>query len=367
MAELFKFSADEGITFTKAGQPINGIKSSLWVERYAEPGEFEILAPISSDLRRFLPLGTLISHVRTTEVMMVENHEVTQTRTDESALRITGRSFTAFMEQRVAGANMMRAGDVVTPYEMSSRELWDQIGDLIDQHLITTFDPEDDIDNVTLSIAGDVTAGPSTTEARTIERGDLLRTVTDLLAVDDLGIKAKRTTDGSINIVIYKGDDKRSSVIFSWISNDLETANYLYSNKSLKNTAMVVGRYLWTVVDTTGKNNYDRRMLMVDATDIDGNLDTIPTGGTRTNLLARMGTRGREKLRRQNHTVITDADVSNLTHYRFREDYNLGDLVLVEGDYNQKDTKRIVEYAEIMDENGHSEHPTLGDPNPDES
>jgi hypothetical protein len=48
--------------------------------------------------------------------------------------------------------------------------------------------------------------------------------------------------------------------------------------------------------------------------------------------------------------------------YQYRRDYNIGDLVSIDGNFGQTAVMRVIEYAEIEDENGNSGHPTLALP-----
>jgi hypothetical protein len=75
-----------------------------------------------------------------------------------------------------------------------------------------------------------------------------------------------------------------------------------------------------------------------------------------------MHTRGRQALAKQNRVTISRADISKLTNYQYRRDFNVGDLVSLDGNFGQIATMRVVEYVEIEDENGESGHPTLAIP-----
>jgi hypothetical protein len=102
--DLFKFTMQQGHeTVLQGGEAINGVRSVMWTERYRGVGEFEIKAFLSSGLLSKLPLGTLISHVNTLEVMMVEDHQITENKDEDPMLTITGRSFYAFLDFRVVG------------------------------------------------------------------------------------------------------------------------------------------------------------------------------------------------------------------------------------------------------------------------
>jgi hypothetical protein len=102
--------------------------------------------------------------------------------------------------------------------------------------------------------------------------------------------------------------------------------------------------------------------MVVDASDIDGHLGAIPVGGVLTSTLAAMATRGRQELAKQHQITLTQSDISNLTNFQYRKHYNIGDLVSIDGDFDQVIVMRVSEFAEIEDENGTSAHPTLSVP-----
>lgn len=362
--EFFKYASVDGQTILESGQPINGAKRFLWVEKYAEPGEFTIEAPLNSDLRRFLPLGTLISHMNTNEIMMVENHEITENLGEDSTIAITGRSFWAYLENRIIGMNAARSSSAVDPtLTLASALSWNQIVTLINAYVQTPTDSDDALPNV---FADTSITGTGTSEVRKIDRGkDVLAEVLELLDVDNTGLRCA-PFGTSVMLEVYKGIDRRKDVIFSWTGKDLSASGYLFTNKKIKNSALVQGKWVWTIVDTAGIVGYDRRMMFVDAQDIDDQLTAMPTGGPLATYISRMQTRGRQKLKKQKDINITNADISNLSNYEYRHHYNVGDLVTIEGDFSisgaGSEVKRITEYAEAQDETGYSGHPTLSLP-----
>ncbi len=102
--ELFKYIDDLNLSFIGA-ETITGIDSVSWIERYREPGEFEINGRLSSGLKTFLPLQSLISHVNTMEIMIVENREITEEIDSDPTIKITGRSFETYLQHRIVGQN----------------------------------------------------------------------------------------------------------------------------------------------------------------------------------------------------------------------------------------------------------------------
>lgn len=346
------------------GESVEGWDKVLWVERFQVPGEFKIEAKLSTGLIDFLPLGSFLSHIRSTEIMIVENHEIQQPKDQDPTVIISGRTFTSFPEHRVARDKDVLTGATpnwVTPYQLSAANSWDQVVLIIQDHMITPSDANDDLPGV---LVVDTCTGTGTSEARTVKPGQLSDRVQELLKIDDIGIKTIRGVTGSPEtvITIYQGEDRSDTVRFSWITGDLDNLEYLFSIKKNKTHAMVMGRWVQTLVADGSFNNYDRRILYVDGSDIDQRLSTYPTAGALTAVVAEMDARGKEALKQHKKKTITQVDVSENAQWQYRRDYNMGDLVSVDGDFGVSAVMRVVEHAEVQDENGTSGHPTLAFP-----
>lgn len=364
--ELFRFTNITSPTVFQSGELITGYNSVSWTERYQEAGEFEINAQLSSNLRAFLPLGCFISHADTMEVMIVENHEVDQKIDEDPTLKITGRSLTTYLENRIVGLNRVRADSKISEYVLPINETWDQAVYLVNTHIKDTDNVNDAIDNVNCV---SICSGTATREERTIGVGDVFKGLQDILAVDDLGVKTIRrnpfgletgSSSTETRIIIYKGRDKSKQIHFSWKSGDLSSAGYLFSDRKLKNFAHVRGKWVEIIVDDgTGQTKYNRRFMLVDGSDIDEAQEKYPDPTPRDWIKAAMAIRGRQALKKQTRIHLARTDVSDTTRWRYRQDYDVGDLVMVDGDWGERTVMRVVEFVEIEDENGESGHPTL--------
>ena len=91
----------------KNGASVNGLRKKQWVERYLEPGEFTLIGEPTDQLREQLAIGTLISHIDTKEVMIVEDHTIEERSGSAPIFTITGRSLDSFAESRVVTDNSM--------------------------------------------------------------------------------------------------------------------------------------------------------------------------------------------------------------------------------------------------------------------
>jgi hypothetical protein len=300
--------------------------------------------------------------------MMVENHEIEQEDISDPTLIISGRTFYTFLENRIVGTNQVRGNFNIIEYPFPADYTWNQAVKLINDHILNgvTTTINDSLPFVA-GYTGITGTGVST--ARTIKRMDVLTALLQLLEIDDLGVRTIRVSsspnrwgsDTYTLFSIYKGVNRTANVIFSWDRGEISGAGYLWSVKSNKTSAMVVGQKYNTIQDdvvdfSPGPIYYDRRMTIVDGGDIE---DTNTDTGV---ISAKMKVRAHEVIANKNKVTITRLDIAPKTRYIYNRDYQLGDLVMVEGNFNTRAAMRVIEHVEIMDENGSSDHPTLSLP-----
>lgn len=356
--EPFKFDSSSGSPF-QGGVVINGYTSFRWTERYRGISEFEFEAPLSKGLVQLLPLGTFISHVDTKEVMIVEDHQIKEDKDKDPVVKITGRGLDSAFEQRIVGANQAWA-NAVPPTEyilVAAASLGVQIKKLIDDHVVVGGSLAD-ANNELPYLAVFNTVPAVAAAERVVKRQTLSKAVEDLLDVGDFGLKIDRQDTGIVNMTIHAGVDKSSTVTFAWIVGELDSAQYLWSSRKRKNTALVRGRYVEQFV-YGAEAKWDRRIVLVDGSDLDDYLDTAPSGATLTAIRTKMSTRGAEVLRMQHDINMAQVEVSAFNQFRYRADYNIGDVVSVAGNYGAVVLRRVTEYTEIEDENGEIGQPTL--------
>jgi hypothetical protein len=365
--DVFKYKNPEHPTKMDEGQLINNIKSKLWIERYRDISEFELVGDIESDLHLLLPIGTFISHTDSTEIMIVENHEINENLGSPTQIKVTGRSFESFFENRIIGSNRPWSPELSTneEYVLPADYTWNQAVKMIEDHIDVTlvFDFDDGIPY--FEVITDV-IGSGESVARSVRHGELYSAMLDLLSVDNLGIKVLRPGINSpfgygpnVAVVVHKGEDLSQDIAFSFNAGEIESADYLWSNRTVKNAALVSGRWLENVVKLT-PSGYNRRMMHLDASDIDSAYSSAPTGATRDAILMAMYIRGLTVLAAQRNVALIKAESKkDSVIYKYRQDYNVGDIVTVGDPYIETTSMRITEYVEIEDENGESGYPTL--------
>lgn len=371
--DFFKFNVDPGApTVLRRGEMINGITKTMWAERY-RGGEFQFTAPTSSGLREFLPTGTCVSHIDSEEVMVVENHEIPEDSDSSPYITVTGRSLETFLENRVIGANRTWpiTGGTTLPlpeYSLAAAKTWVQARQLINDHIhpSVVLNASDGVDGIrTEHSIQNTSVGDSVQQI--IPQGTVYQRLLEVLSIDDLGIKAVRPGPTSpysapneyVVFVIHDGIDRRNQVLISYDTGDIRNADYLWSNKKRKTAALVTGR--WVQVMVGGSNSgFDKRVMTIDGSDIDGSFSSAPTGTDLTNVQTLMTNRANAILSSQNDVVIIKPEMSKtLSRYSYRNDYRVGDIVTVIGNYGISSAMRVIEYVEIEDENGEMGYPTL--------
>lgn len=366
--EIFKFRNPTHPTLLEQGELINGIKSKMWIERYRDFCDFEFIANADKDVHLLLPIGTLLSHTESTEVMVVENHEINEVSGQPTVVKITGRSFESFFENRIVGSNKdwPTEASATEEYLLETDYTWNQAVALLKDHIYATYviDPDDALMHI--EVMTDIEEEGDSVE-RSIPRGDLYSRLLELLAVDNLGIKVIRPgvrsplgfESPNMAAVIHQGLDLSQEIAFSHITGEIESADYLWSIKKLKNAALVTGRWLETVVKDASAG-YERRMMHVDGSDLDNAFTEPPFGSDYDDVIAAMEVRGQAALFAQNSVALVKAEPTrNSSQYKYREHYEVGDIITVAGQYSETASMRISEYVEIEDETGESGYPTF--------
>lgn len=345
---------------------INGLKSKMWIERYAQAGEFTFVAKVSTGLRDLLPVGSFVSHVDTTEIMIVENHEINDVKGQDSEITVTGRGFETLGEQRIVGSNKaFPTSGATNEYSLAANYLGDQIVTLISQHILAAnlVDVNDALPYV--SIVNQVAAGGESID-RSLKKGTLYERMLELLGVQGLGVKVVRPGPWSPGgaspntyILIHAGVDRTDSIVISADTGEIESADYLWSNKHSKNAALISSRWVETSV-VPAETGLARRWMLVDASDVDQTLSAAPVSPELDDIVAVLQQRGQEALARQYDVAMTKAEVSrNTGKVAYRKDFDVGDFITLSGSYNESSFAQISEYVEIEDENGGSGYPTL--------
>lgn len=372
-------------TYTN-GKIIPNIDSILWVERYADPGEFTITGRPTEAFMEDLALGTLISHSDTTSVMMVENHSIDETKDGDIKIEITGRTIDAIaMESRMIANNGLTPvqvlqkyidlplfADYTTTYYNNRPSSWGQIEAIVNRYFLASRNINNDsfpFPNFYIrSTPSNRTNDPILYKypLSAPKLGNVYEVVKNLLDATKSGMKIERPnqTHTTLDFVIHQGADLSSTVQFNWAAGDLENARYLWTNKDYKNAAYVTSDSFGLRVipplptDITG---WDLSFAAIDMGDV-SQYYADPNALTTTeynNLVSIYTTAALTELGKHKAGLFMDATVSKEARFEYGKHYDIGDIVYVVGNYGAETKMKVTEFARTMDSSGESGIPTL--------
>jgi hypothetical protein len=299
--------------------------------------------------------------------MYVEDYHISDD--DDPTVTITGRGFESFLENRIVGSNkaLPAVGEPKDVILDGDWYTWIQAVSLMARHTQASYLVDDKNALYDFEIQHNVPGTTGTKEERSIPRQGLHQAVVSILEVDNLGIKTLRPGKYSAAedpaksvILVHRGVDRSSTISLSYDSGDLEQAEYFYSNQKVKNCALVTSKWLEVLVDSSA-TGVSRRMMTLDASDLDDAYNSAPAAGaTRDLIIARMTSRGKQAIAAQKNIALSNVTVSSTGQSRvYGTDYGMGDIVMVRGNYQEARKMRVTEYVEIEDENGNQAYPTL--------
>lgn len=354
--KLFKLN-----NVNKPSDTIDEFASLAWVERYQSSGDFQLV--VENDIRVLdtLPLGVLISHTDTYEVMIVENHEIVRDEKKNLKITISGRSFETFAEERPTLGSVLPVYESLDPdvknVEITSNTEPSNIAKLLLQtRLQQTFASSAD-QILGLAISTDL-RNVEATVSYVIKRGDIYSPVLEMLRLSDLGIKMVRPNGAqtTLNLVIHDGADLINIVVFYAQRNDLEDARYFRSIKGYKNYALIAAHTYSREYESPElfeeADGLDRRMIYVEADDIEGSFPSPSDVDV-------VGIRAQSVLDQHRKTSLLQATIAKTAKPKFKVDYDVGDLVTVFGEFGVTETMRVSEHILTVDKKGMQGYPSL--------
>lgn len=373
--DLFKYNgANSGVGRANIGKLITGCKTKTWIERFTESGEFTLTGPLKAQLKEQLPPGTLISHIDSTDIMIVENHEITG-----SGITVTGRSYDTFLENRYVREGLLgttaidKRADLTFAADSAANQLRGLVYDAIgDNEEFVGWDTRMELPWVAVIVSATVAA--TNVSARSFARVSVYEAMMSLLRETNMGLKVLRPgpwmpldkygiqyNPELTGFYIHNGVDRSADVLLSHDRGDIAAADYLWSNKTDKNAVLIASTWFEFMVIKAGTyDGYKRRTTFVDASDIDSGWSTAPTSFDKTWVIVQMQNRANSILNMRVPTALTKVETSKKGKtFNYREDYDIGDRIMVQAEYGEKAKMQVVEYVEIEDETGETGYPTL--------
>jgi hypothetical protein len=366
--------------------------SAIWVERFWDAGDVNIVTPASSENIEKLAEGTFLGLRGSKEVMLLETQSI-----ENNLLTIVGRSLPSFLETRFVWAKNP-ASSAVDSRVMDYSET-EKPGQFL-ANLITKFAiapaslgaspySQADIDFVKDAVPGLTLGAVDTTGVAvrlTAPTGPLFDALKTIAEQNKVGFSlyldfADPGTGFSLKFKTYQGLDRTSSQSLNSkvkLSPDFDSLSNLKEIRSIKDYRNVVYVYYQGVMsehllDPTAPEpeGFARRTLIKDA-------EGQPVGRTVTyDAYYRFGTKAtttivgapeiaafreqnaKDAFANHNYIRAVDGETSPVNEYKWGIDYGMGDIIELESLTGIVSKARVTEYIRSEDHNGEKEYPTI--------
>lgn len=333
---------------------IDTYESLIWSDRYYGWGDFELHIPVGITPKE-LNIGMFLTNDLSDRVMWIDTIERPIRDSDSGSHKyiISGRSFEYITSLR----------STLTT-DLTGRTVSEVMVNLAQRYLIAgTYNA------TTYGLPSTFVRNVVTNDEPVNYPGITTMSLDKALMEYGLQIDAsfKLTPSTTVNnywdFVIYNGEDRSSTVIFSSESETLLNTRSLYSNHDYRNVALVTydryGSYLQVIEPRYNQSLswHNTRVVSVDSADT-----VAPSGGNQTiQDIAR--SKGLEAILDRKQASHVDGEVGQLSKFKYGTDYHMGDIVGII-DYLGKEVlkKRVTEYIWSVDSTGITEYPTLSDP-----
>lgn len=356
-------------------------KSLIWTERFSEFGEFELVMSDFENAITFLPLGTLLSLRDTSEMMIVDTHDVKYDEQGRRMFVVKGRSASSILDDRdgtLANMHIMSLKNGTQPLtSMTTYEYIKQMISYLNYHNpnATPINSNEDYTMMRMYGAG-IDSGPSKQYDLDIyDQGSAYSIIKKWLDRDGQGFGVDRpgyyasdknlpyNSGGTMGFYVNSGRPYQSNrgMKLNVKADQVDNYSYIQSMRNYKNVAYVI-----TDLNTTPQlsKQYKTKQVtlgMQSATDtptvyrgFDRKVLTVVQEGLSDDASLNMiqWSLGRNALLANNRITWLDATMANDTVWKYRTHYYLGDVISIQIGSATDTIAMINEVVRTEDENG---------------
>lgn len=158
---------------------------------------------------------------------------------------------------------------------------------------------------------------------------------------------------------MFKGVDRSNTdnkVLFTPLLENLESSKYKYDSTDFKNSALIGGegegkdRKFASIGNVKG---LDRFEMFVDGKSLSTNTDSTITTTEYNQMLS---AKGYEEIAKKSTAISFEGEV-DFNSYKYKTDYDIGDIVTIQNEYGISTNARITEVVETWDDDGYTLQP----------
>lgn len=401
--DLTRVTTDTTPRWEPFGEPVRYYDSLIWNEKFADHSEFELKTRAVSYTLEKLPLESVVTLVQSKELMVVEKHEIRPDSKGFQTLTVKGISLTSYIRHRVIG---QKRGEKFKSFRHSNlasicRLLENAFKNGTTYDLTTqtpTANKRNPLDQIPDLVVTDSTGqledqvqGPL--YQRWFAAGSVETPIMELLPEGPFGPYGLRmvrppghqawvinvSSTGAFTrpfetyipqaaMDVYKGTDRSRNqsdvppVIFDTEIDDLILPGYDLSVVDYKTEAQIglnsgmISAFNRQArpgdVAQDQKSGIHRRVTYIDGGDPEAGFDAQEWEEFNVNA-------AQDILSTMVRRTAVEGEVSPYSKIRFGQQYFLGDLVSVRGQYGAIAEARVTEYIRVEDEQGEKGYPAL--------
>lgn len=327
---------------------IDTYTSLMWCKRYYDVGALDLQIEASKENLNIFRKDYYITRDNDDAVFRIEAIEIAEAEEGDSLI-IGAVDCKEILSQRITWSQVFVRNCTVEEF----------IKQLLNTQLINPSDSKRKIRNFRETVP--VLTTERSTRQSTYD--DVGEKVIELCRENELGCKMSLDEDNYFVFTMYRGTDRSISqrenprIIFEPNFENLFSSDYKFDQTNLKNVALVGGegegveRKLRSVGDAEG---LERREMFVDA----GSASS-EEGGDLVEYYKALVNEGKTALAETTNVASFEGEVDAQNSYRYKTDYDLGDIVTVRNKYGISADARIVEVVETWDESGYSIEPVF--------
>lgn len=334
---------------------IDSFESLLWTERYNGAGNFEIYTTVDLNMLKMVNKDFYAWMADSDQVMIVETIQITTETETGNKMIFSGRSLESILDRKIIWTQTTLSGNLQNGVKKLLEE--NVINPSIADRRIPNFIFEESDDPVITSLKWDAQY-----------TGDnLYDTIYNICNANNLGFQV--TLDASYRFVfkLYAGKNRTYDqlenpyIIFSPKFENVINSNYIESDKTLKNVALVAGEDSGAARKTIvvgAASGLNRRELYVDARDIQSETSSGETLSA-AEYNDKLRTRGEEKLAEYETTKTFEGEMETTKTFVYGRDFFKGDVVQFVNEYDMETKVRVMEIIRSQDTTGYSTYPTF--------
>lgn len=324
---------------------VDQYRSLIWSKRYYDIGALDLEIEASTETLSIFKKGYYITRNNDDAIYVIKAIELDTQENGDNFIIVGAYDCKEILQRRIIWDTVVFTGTAEN-----------YIRKLITDNAINPSSALRKINNLSLKTA----KGYTDTIDQQVSYDNLADKIIEVCTTYGYGWKITRE-NGQFYFDLYKGADRsvdqeeNPRIVFSPDNENIISTKYKTDDSEFRNVALVGGegegvdRKKRTIGNAEGLDRYE---TFIDASGLSTNTEEGDLVDYYNALIAE----GKEKLSEQAVTTSFEGEVDT-NSYKYKTDYNLGDIVTIKNEYGISSNARITEVIETWDDEGYTVEP----------